>query len=240
MEVTLPDLCCGAWERTGAWSEYGRVETTMARAIIWASALLFLPLLACTGSEPATGDEDDDGFFSDEDDDGDGAGDGDSGDSDAEDPYEGITCEDELVFQAQSRDPDGYCTTCSGRIELYAVVYNPCDEALSFDTFSNFLVSGGSLESEATGTGEAWASGSDGSPPETWTVPAGDVIEELAIEAPLPAGWWVFSVSFADEGSSSPSTVFEVLESGSGGGSGGGTGGGGPDTGDVEEPPEEG
>jgi len=211
----------------------------MARAIPWAAAFLCLPLIGCWGDEPQV-DEDDDGFFSDEDDD-DGGGGDDSGDPDAEDPYEGITCEDELVFQAQARDADGYCTTCSGRIELYAVVYNPCDEALSFDTFSNFLVAGGSLESETTGTGEAWASGSDGSPPETWTVPAGDVIEELAMEAPLPAGWWVFSVSFADEGGSSPSTMFEVIDSGGGADTGGGGDGGGEDedTGDVEEPPEE-
>ena len=216
----------------------------------WILALALLPGLGACGDKGDAADEDDDGGFFDEGDGGDGGdegGDGgdeggsdggdEGGEGDEFDPTEGLSCDDGLAFLAFTRDAEGTCLSCVGRIKMIAAVHNPCDEDLSFETISNYLVGGGELVNESTGEGEGWGTGSDGSPSETWTVAAGDTLEQVVQEAPLPPGKWRFSISFADLEGHDASHSFTVEKDPDGGGSGGGSTGGGPDTG---EPPPEG
>lgn len=203
------------------------------------SAILLLPLslLACGDKEDGEGsggdgwfDEDDEDMFDDTG--GSGAGEeggGVGGGTDGTvhpDPYEGLSCDDGLDFQAQSRDAGGYCTVCAGDIHLYAVIYNPCPEPLSFTTTGGLVVDGMYLE--GPGGADGMGSGGGGGEPMEVEVAAESAWEEYLTGDSYPPGPWTLEVSFGDTENHEATHTFEVLDDGgTGSGSGGGTGGSG-------------
>ena len=137
------------------------------------------------------------------------------------DPYAALDCDDGLSFQAQSRDDGGFCTKCEGHVELYGVVYNPCEEPLSFRTTSSMLV--GSMSLTGPWGDDGMGDGGGGGEPLDIELNGGESYEEYLTGGPYPNGVWRLEVRFSDTEGHEDSHNFEMVN---GGGTGSGTGGG--------------
>ena len=140
------------------------------------------------------------------------------------DPYAALDCDDGLSFQAQSRDDGGFCTKCEGDVELYGVVYNPCEEPLSFRTTGGMLV--GSVSLSGPGGSDGMGDSGGGGEPLDIELSGGEAYEEYLMGGPYPDGVWRLEVRFSDTEGHEDSHNFEMVNGtgGTGSGSGGGTG----------------
>ncbi len=208
--------------------------------------VLFMATLFSCGDKAEEEEPGDEGGWFDEDDGSDedsgGAEGGDPGGetgtegTEHPEPYAGIDCADGLAFLAQSRDAEGYCTICTGEVNLYAVVYNPCEEALSFETTDGMVV--GSVFLDGPGGGDGGGSSGGGGEPMEIEVGGGEVWEEYLMGAPYPDGTWTLEVGFNDTEDHEAVHEFKVIENsggGSGGSGGSGTTGGGSGSGSSSD-----